>query len=96
MEKRQTAKCLGGSTWQSGITERKDGRTNWKYSMNGLEAEVIHRTRELITESIGTCAEHMTDDGIDELQQTWDYTWNEFLIYAQRGNRGAQPKKTKR
>eukprot|EP00965_Chrysotila_dentata_P261085 6214132-Pleurochrysis_carterae.AAC.5 len=50
-------------------------------------AETIHKTRELMMESIVTFSEYMRDDGKDGQQQR-GHTWNEFLKYAKRRDRG--------
>eukprot|EP00965_Chrysotila_dentata_P167070 5517080-Pleurochrysis_carterae.AAC.1 len=56
--------------------------------MNGAEADYIHKAKvELITEAPVTFAEHMIDDGVEAGQQTWGFTWREFLKYAQQGDR---------
>eukprot|EP00965_Chrysotila_dentata_P258489 6213237-Pleurochrysis_carterae.AAC.1 len=39
-------------------------------------------------ESIVTFAKHIREYGVEARQQTWGYTWGEFLKYAQRGDRG--------
>eukprot|EP00965_Chrysotila_dentata_P172966 5708520-Pleurochrysis_carterae.AAC.1 len=57
-------------------------------TLNGMDAEKILKAQELAWESKTTFAEHMRDDGIDATQQNWDYTWSEFLLYAQQGDRG--------
>eukprot|EP00965_Chrysotila_dentata_P185021 6108057-Pleurochrysis_carterae.AAC.1 len=56
--------------------------------MNGAEADLIHRARELIMEEPVTFAEHMLDYGMEAGQQSWSFIWREFLKYAQRGDRG--------
>eukprot|EP00965_Chrysotila_dentata_P115640 3821710-Pleurochrysis_carterae.AAC.4 len=61
-------------------------------TMNGVEADKICKAREFARESITTFAEHMRDDGIDAVQKTWEHTWSEFLVYAQRGDRGETTK----
>eukprot|EP00965_Chrysotila_dentata_P090804 2996672-Pleurochrysis_carterae.AAC.8 len=64
--------------------------------MNGAEAAMIHRARELIVEGPVTFAEHMIDCGMDTRQQTRGYTWKELLKYAQRGDRGRSTKENAR
>eukprot|EP00965_Chrysotila_dentata_P131939 4362119-Pleurochrysis_carterae.AAC.1 len=97
-EKRKTAECWGGEEY---LIEREDGEQNWVnklevQNMNGVEAVLIHRERELITESTTTFAEHMIDYGLDMQQRTWNDTWKEFLKYAQTGDRGGSVKENAR
>eukprot|EP00965_Chrysotila_dentata_P110888 3664719-Pleurochrysis_carterae.AAC.3 len=55
--------------------------------MNGEDARIIHGAREFTTERVETFAEYMKEDETAGTQQSWDYTWREFLRYAQRGDR---------
>eukprot|EP00965_Chrysotila_dentata_P049860 1652907-Pleurochrysis_carterae.AAC.1 len=60
--------------------------------MNGTDAATIHKTRELTVGGPSTFAEHMIDYGLDTRQQSWKHTWEEFLKYAQKGDRGSSAK----
>eukprot|EP00965_Chrysotila_dentata_P025087 831813-Pleurochrysis_carterae.AAC.1 len=64
--------------------------------MNGVEADLILKTRELITEEPAMFAAYMIDYGIEATQSTWGYTWKEFLKYAQKGNKGKSAKENTR
>eukprot|EP00965_Chrysotila_dentata_P019640 652348-Pleurochrysis_carterae.AAC.1 len=55
--------------------------------MNGAEADLIHRERELITEGPVTFAEHMIDYGVEAGQHSWSFTWRVPKVRAERGQR---------
>eukprot|EP00965_Chrysotila_dentata_P168395 5560839-Pleurochrysis_carterae.AAC.2 len=93
-EKRKTAECWGGEEY---LIEWDDGEQKWVSrsdveKMNGEETDAILKARELITERPVTFAEHMIDYGIEAEQHSWNFTWREFLRYAQRGDRGGSAK----
>eukprot|EP00965_Chrysotila_dentata_P105387 3480323-Pleurochrysis_carterae.AAC.1 len=97
-EKRKTAECWGGEEY---LIEWDDGEQNWVNkqevgNMNGAEADLIFKARELITEEPTTFAEYMIDYGIEATQSTWGYTWKEFLKYAQKGDKGRSAKENTR
>eukprot|EP00965_Chrysotila_dentata_P182177 6015908-Pleurochrysis_carterae.AAC.1 len=90
IEKRRTAECWGGEEY---LTKWDNGEQRWiskleVQTMKGTDADKIYKEREFVRESRTTFAEHMRDDGIEAAQTTWDYTWREFLLYAQRGDGG--------
>eukprot|EP00965_Chrysotila_dentata_P124822 4126795-Pleurochrysis_carterae.AAC.2 len=60
--------------------------------MNGAEATIIHREKELTAEGPVTFAGYMIDYGVYAEQQTWENTWREFLQYAQKGDKGRSAK----
>eukprot|EP00965_Chrysotila_dentata_P187422 6172125-Pleurochrysis_carterae.AAC.1 len=94
-EKRRTAECWGGEEY---LIECDDGEQRWVNkqeveNMNGTEIDLILKAKELITEGPVSFAEHMIDYGIIEAEQhSWGSTWREFLIYAQKGDRGRSAK----
>eukprot|EP00965_Chrysotila_dentata_P066536 2203112-Pleurochrysis_carterae.AAC.1 len=64
--------------------------------MNGAEAGLIHKARELLREGPVKFVEHMIDYGVVAEQQTWSSTWRKFLEYAQRGDRGKSARENAR
>eukprot|EP00965_Chrysotila_dentata_P241999 6204632-Pleurochrysis_carterae.AAC.4 len=89
-EKRKTAKCWGGEEY---LIEWDNGEQKWVNereveNMNREETETILKARELTVEEPATFTEHMIDYGIEAEQYSWDFTWREFLKYAQRGDKG--------
>eukprot|EP00965_Chrysotila_dentata_P025443 845662-Pleurochrysis_carterae.AAC.3 len=64
--------------------------------MNGAEAELIHRARELVMKGPATFADHIVDYGVEAGQQTWSFTRREFLKYAQKGDRWRSAKENAR
>eukprot|EP00965_Chrysotila_dentata_P213789 6187837-Pleurochrysis_carterae.AAC.1 len=64
--------------------------------MNGGEIDSILKERELVKEGPVTFADHMTDYGIEAEQHSWNFTWREFLNYAQSGDRGKLAKENVR